>query len=123
MVSVLIVDDDETLCRVIAGELTRAGYATREIHDSRDVVKLFEDQPSDIVITDIFMPNVDGLEVIRHIRRVAPGAAIVAMTGVDDVGADYLKAARAFGAHHVLRKPFRIAELLDAIAACSPKGA
>lgn len=121
MISVLIVDDDVNLCQVIADELTRAGYATREVHDGRDVVKLFEEQPSDVVITDLFMPNVDGLEVIRHLHRVAPGVCIIAMTGVGDPGADYLKAARAFGASHVLRKPFRIAELLDAVTACSPE--
>lgn len=122
MVSVLIVDDDQALCQAIAEILAKAGYETRMVHDGREALKSLKDKPADIVVTDLYMPEFDGLELIRKLRRVSPSPCIVAMSAFESDGAaDYLKAAKSFGAASVLKKPFRSAELLNAVAACSPE--
>ena len=119
MVSVLVVDDDKHLCHAIADGLAEAGYDTREAHDGNQPVKMFGEQPSDIVVTDLFMPDCDGFEVIMHLRREAPNVRIIAMSGADDTTAGFLRAASQFGAEYILRKPFRIKALPDTVAACA----
>ena len=122
MTSILVIDDDEALCRAVAETLTKAGYETRMFHDGQEALRRFEDDPTDIVLTDVFMPNLDGLEVIAMLRRISPSTCIVAMSGYDSADdIDYLKVAKAFGATSTLKKPFRSAELLKAVAACSPE--
>ena len=66
MTSILVIDDDEALCRAVAETLTKAGYETRMFHDGQEALRRFDDDPTDIVLTDVFMPNLDGLEVDRH---------------------------------------------------------
>jgi DNA-binding response OmpR family regulator len=119
MVSVLIVDDDEHLCRAIADGLAEAGYDTREAHNGDELIRLYREAPSDIVITDLFMPDCDGFEVIVHLRREAPSVPIIVMSGADDNTVDYLKVASRFGVDYTIRKPFKISELLDAVTACA----
>ncbi len=68
------------------------------------------------------MPQGDGPEEITVLRRVSPSTCIVAMSGYEPAEKiDYLRAAEAFGATSILKKPFRAAELLNAVAACSPE--
>lgn len=122
MTSILVVDDDQALCQAVAETLAKAGYETRVVHDGREAMRQFEDEPADIVVTDLFMPELDGLELINRLRRVSPSTCIVAMSGFESgSNVDYLKAAKSFGATSVLKKPFRSAELLNAVAACSPE--
>jgi CheY-like chemotaxis protein len=76
------------------------------------------ERPADMLVTDIFMPESDGLEVIQQFRRGWPGTRIVAMSGGGrKVKGDYLEAARQAGADVTLRKPFDPGELLDLVAA------
>ncbi len=122
MISVLVVDDDQALCQAVAETLAKAGYESRMVHGGREALLAFEDRPADIVVTDLYMPEYDGLELIRKLRRLSPSSCIVAMSGFEsDSKVDYLKAAKSFGATSVLKKPFRSAELLNAVAACSPE--
>ncbi len=120
MISVLVVDDDEHLCQAIADGLAQAGYATREASNGKELLDLFREAPSDIVITDLFMPDFDGFEVIMHLRREVPNVPIIAMSGADDSKVNYLKAAAQFGAVYTVKKPFRFEELLEKVAACIP---
>ena len=120
MVSVLIVDDDEHLCHAIADGLADAGYDAREAYNGNQLIEAFTETPTDIVVTDLFMPDCDGFEVMRHLRREAPDVRVIAISGADDSKVDYLRAAAEFGAEFIIRKPFRFKELLDAVAACSP---
>lgn len=122
MVSVLVIDDDPALCQVVSKTLDRAGYETQMVHDGLKAIRMIEKIPVDIVVTDLFMPGTDGLEVIAMLRKVAPSTNIVVMSGYDSNGEiDYLKAAKIFGATSIIRKPFRQVELLDAVAACAPE--
>ena len=106
----------QTLCHAIADGLAEAGYDTREAHDGNQLVEIFGEQPSDIVVTDLFMPDCDGFDVILNLRREAPNVRIIAMSGADDT---FLKAASQFGAEYTLWKPFPIKALLDTVAACA----
>ncbi len=122
MVSVLVVEDNEVLCHTISDALSDAGYEVREARNGDQAIRLTEEEAPHIVVTDLFMPDRDGLELITHLRRVAPSVCIIAMSGQFSFTAvDYLGMARSLGAMRTLRKPFRIAELLNAIAACSPE--
>lgn len=79
-------------------------------------VQLFRDQKPDLVITDILMPDKEGLETVREIRQIDPLARILAMSGSGTAEKpDFLRAAKEFGAAETLQKPFRRAELLAAV--------
>ena len=83
------------------------------VNDGREAMRHLEDDPADIVVTDLFMPEADGLEVISMLLRVSPSTCVIAMSGYGNAqNIDYLKAAKSFGAKSILRKPFRAAELL-----------
>lgn len=122
MTSIVVVDDDPALRRAVAETLTRAGYETHMVNGGREAMRHLEDDPADIVVTDLFMPEADGLEVISMLLRVSPSTCIVAMSGYENnENTDYLQAAKSFRAKSILRKPFRAAELLRAVAICSPE--
>ena len=121
MTSILVVDDDPALCRAVAETLNKAGYETSMVNGGREALRQLQDEPADVVVTDLFMPEVDGIEVISMLRRVSPSTCIVAMPGYENnENIDFLQTAVTFGATSILRKPFRAAELLQAVAACSP---
>ena len=121
MTSILVVDDDRAFCQVVTETLAKAGYETRMVNDGREAMRQLEDNPVDIVVTDIFMPRADGMEVISMLRRVSPSTRIIVMSGYDNAdNIDFLQVAITFGATSILKKPFRAAELLKAVADCSP---
>ncbi len=115
--SVIIVDDDAMLRDVLAAELIRAGYDVRTAADGREALNLFSQRGADLVVTDLFMPITDGVEVIREIARINPRVRILAMTG-NASPADYLRMGRQLGAWHAIRKPFRARAFLEAVRTC-----
>jgi DNA-binding response OmpR family regulator len=116
MARILVIDDDETLRRVIRRILERVGYDVLEAGDADAGLRLHRDPGADIVIVDIFMPERDGLELIRELRAESPRAKIVAMSGGGRSGKlDLLKDAAVFGASRTLWKPFELTELLTAV--------
>ena len=118
----MIVEDDVALCRAVSDALADAGHEVRAACDGDEAIRLTEERIDDVVITDLFMPGRDGFELIKHLHVMAPGIRIIAMSGQVVLGkADYLRMARSFGATCTLRKPFRMAELLNAVLACAPE--
>jgi CheY-like chemotaxis protein len=112
----LVVDDDklvrETVCRV----LVSAGYEVTAASEGEEAMTMLEAGAADVVIVDIFMPKMDGLEVIREIRARWPGVRILAMSGGSQrINTDMLSAARAFGADTSLAKPFLPSDLVAAL--------
>ena len=83
--------------------------------------KLFQPTAIDVAITDIFMPEQDGLETIIHIRQRWPTIKIIAVTGSDDDQRCYLRCAELLGANKVLMKPFRYPLLAASVYACLPE--
>lgn len=109
---ILIVDDDEAVRSVIRRTLLAAGYRPIEAGDGRQAYRELRRQPVDLVITDIIMPDVEGIELILHLRRDYPSLPILAISGGGRISsADYLKSARCCGATRVLAKPFELDEL------------
>ena len=116
MARILVVDDDEKVRAAIAAALGRAGHRVVLAGDGEEALRHYRAGDFDLVITDIVMPRMDGLETVKALRR-AGAVAIVAMSGAAHAGAPYyLRAAEALGADAVLVKPFTLAELKAAVA-------
>ncbi len=116
--SILVVDDDETLRTVVCRTLQAAGYHTVEAGDGRQGYDQIRRQPVDLVITDIIMPEVEGLELILRLQCDFPQLPILAISGGGRISPeDYLQSARYCGAARVLSKPFERLDLLAEVAA------
>ena len=115
MASILIIDDNAALREVLRVGLETAGHRVREMRNGRDGILAFRKEPYDLVITDIYMPERDGLELIEALRRTHPQVKILAMSGASGT-MDYLNKARSLGAAMVIRKPFVMPMLLKAVA-------
>ena len=117
--SVLVIDDDPRICRLIAMGFERKGFTVYEAANGRAGLKLFNDHHPDLVITDILMPVMEGIETIMEMkkagRHLAGGAPkIIAISGGGRlVGREFLKWARHLGADQVMAKPFRVSALVE----------
>lgn len=113
---VLVVDDDPALRAAIRRMLTAVAVEVVEAGDGDEALRLLSREPADVVLCDMFMPNRDGIEVLRAMRERFPGVRAVAMSGGGFGGTvDMLPVARALGAAAVLPKPFTQAAALEAI--------
>jgi CheY-like chemotaxis protein len=112
--SILIVDDDETGRRIIAEVLATAGYEVAEAANGREALKLLAERPTDLLLTEIVMPEREGLQLIQDVRKLHPETRIVAMSGNLRAG-NYLSIARVLGASQTLRKPLAVSELLRSL--------
>jgi CheY-like chemotaxis protein len=113
---VLVIDDEQYITRLLARVLAKAGYKTTVAGDGKEGVQRFREDPADVVIVDIFMPDMDGLEVIRELRKDFPQARFIAISGGGQMGMpDFLPTARKLGAQHILQKPIKNEKLLQTI--------
>jgi DNA-binding response OmpR family regulator len=104
---VLVVDYDASARRAVRDALESDGFAVLEAVDGRRARQLLEDTDVDAVVTEIYMPEEDGLELITWMQRTLPNTPVVAVSGGGSLGdLTSLVVARAFGAHDVLQKPF-----------------
>jgi CheY-like chemotaxis protein len=115
MARLLVIDDDPTIRALVVGLLGEHGHSVVEAVDGRAGVAIFAKQEFDLVVTDIVMPEQEGIETIGAIRRLSRAVPILAISGSATVGGtgDYLRAAAALGASATLQKPF-VADVLVA---------
>ena len=114
--SILIIDDDAAVSRTLSLILTRAGHQVTTVTSGRKGLELLTQNGFDLVLTDIIMPELDGIEAIRRIRTDHPGLRIIAMSGGGQIDkADFLHMAEALGADRVLEKPVRSERLLELV--------
>jgi len=107
MARVLIIDDEPHILLMVKKMLERAGYEVDLASNGSEGLRLFESIQPDLVITDIIMPEKEGLETIREMRRKNKDLQIIAMSGGGKISADnYLETARIFGAARLIEKPF-----------------
>ncbi len=117
MESILIIDDDLPICQLLTGALVRKAYSVRSAANGIEGIQLYRAQPADLVITDMVMPEQDGLSTIMELRRISPHVRIIAMSGgLIQTPKLYLQFAEKLGADRVLLKPFRLEDLLSTVA-------
>lgn len=114
--SILIVDDEPGIRELLGMILEAAGHSVAAAEDGVEAPKVMASRDVEIVITDLLMPERDGLEFIAELRSKYPKVKIIAMSGGGHIARDsYLRIARNFGAHYLLEKPFSQAGVLSAI--------
>jgi len=114
--SILVIDDDEPIRELLRAILEHEGYRVLEAQNGNEGLKRFTETPTDLVITDLIMPEKEGIETIRDLRRKFPGVKIIAVSGGGRIGPDsYLKMAKGVGALRTLSKPFDRTVLLKAV--------
>jgi DNA-binding NtrC family response regulator len=116
MTKVLIVDDDEMVRLTVRTMLQRKGYQVDEACDGNDGLKALQRAEYDLVITDIIMPDCEGIEFIKGALQARPDRKIIAMSGGGRIrNTEFLDLAKKCGASAVLAKPFEPEELMTAI--------
>jgi len=126
MASILVVDDEIEVAEAIQSVLEHAGFAVVIANSAQSGLAAVEQQTFDVVVTDIIMPKVNGLELIRRLRAGYPRVRVIAISGGGSFGPLSLKpeaisthafiaAARDAGAEEVLTKPFDLEDLLSAV--------
>lgn len=116
--TILIIDDEANVRKTLKLVLEKAGYTVRLAVDGRKGVAAFKEGPADLVITDIIMPEQEGVETIIQIRALNKKMPIIAMSGGGRVGnMNFLEIAGKMGANAVLPKPIKSADLLAAVSA------
>ena len=113
---ILVVDDESSITDLVYSILTEKGYEVTTAKDGKEGLKVFESVKPDLVITDIVMPDMEGIEFMRSLVKMRKALPIIVMSG-NVLGTKFLETARIFGAQATLRKPFAIQELLEVIAA------
>jgi DNA-binding response OmpR family regulator len=109
---ILVVDDNEDLRSTIMALLQADGFDVSVAADGEAALASHRARPADVVVTDLFMPDKDGIETIIELKKLYPLVKIVAMSGwTSTQGSDYLQVAREIGAAVTLQKPFDPAEL------------
>jgi len=114
MAHILLIEDTESVRGLFRRILEQAGYVVREASTGAEGIRLFRERPSDVVITDMYMPDGDGFEVMRTLRREVPVPKIIVISGRSSKG-ELLSAAKLLGADLVLPKPVTMDELLTAV--------
>ena len=113
---ILVIDDDDQIRELIREVLERGGHTVFEADNGDAGIKMVGAETVDVVVTDIIMPDKDGLETITELRKSHPEIKIIAISGGGRrVNRDYLPTAQAFGADRVLYKPFRPQEVVQAV--------
>jgi CheY-like chemotaxis protein len=113
---ILVIDDDDQVRMLVRNMLERAGYEVASASDGDVGMQLMRQQPFDLVITDLYMPNKEGLETIVELKREFPHAQIIAISGGNpSAGMDYLEVAAKLGARKVLAKPIERETLLASV--------
>lgn len=116
MADILVIDDDDIFRDVLVSALTQGGHDVRWAENGVEGLRAFRERPAKLVITDIVMPEKEGLDTIMDLRREFSGLRIIAMSG--GLAHDprlYLRMAEKFGANAVLAKPFALADLLQTV--------
>jgi len=109
--SILVVDDEESVLTVVRSVLERAGYAVLVASNGLAAMNILKKEKCDLVLTDIVMPEQEGIETFQKIKHTYPDMKVIAMSGVPS-RLDYLHLAHRLGANGTLEKPFTSNELL-----------
>ncbi|MGM0561764.1 MAG: response regulator [Pseudomonadota bacterium] len=116
MPTILLIDDEASIIEVMGNSLIKAGYEVLSAENGEKGLQLLEKEAVDAVVTDIIMPEKEGLETIIEIRRKRPELPIVAISGGGRTRQlHFLEISRDFGANDVLQKPFKPSQLIASL--------
>ena len=114
MATILIIDDQEPIRALLRTTLEAAGYAVIEATNGRQGLELYRHRPTDLVITDILMPELNGLELLVELTREFLQAKVIAISGSGE-GKNVFDHANLLGARRTFRTPFSLPRLLEAV--------
>ena len=114
MARILVIDDEGQIRTILRTILVQLGHEVLEATSGSDGIRVYQERPADLVITDMFMPVGSGLGCITELRRLNPGVRIIAMSG-GGTSTDLLEMALGLGADCTFSKPFHLGEMLAAI--------
>jgi DNA-binding response OmpR family regulator len=118
MAGIMIVEDDNDLREMLKLSLLQRKYTIIEASTGKEAIAKFKPTLVDLVVTDIIMPDEDGLKVIMKLKEIKPNIRIIAISGGGKAGpGNYLNLARALGADEIFPKPFSVQSLLAKIDA------
>jgi DNA-binding NtrC family response regulator len=113
---IVLVDDDEMLRTALVAILERAGFKVHATADGEEALRFIEKNPVSLVITDLIMPQIEGIELIVRLRKSRPDLKIIAVSGGGRVRPEtFLGAAKSLGAWKVMSKPFSTPDLVAAV--------
>jgi DNA-binding response OmpR family regulator len=116
MARILIIDDEAMILNMLVKILEREGYETITASGGKDGIKIHRENPADLIITDLIMPEKDGLETIMELRRDFQDVKIIAMSGGGKIDPEtYLQIAKTMGAIEIITKPFDLREFLKTV--------
>jgi CheY-like chemotaxis protein len=116
MACILVVEDDRDLREMLKTSLLKRKYTVLEASNGKEALTRFKPTITDLVITDLIMPDEDGLKVIMKIKEIKPSIKVIAISGGGKAGpGNYLNLAKALGADEIFSKPFSVNDLLRKI--------
>jgi DNA-binding response OmpR family regulator len=117
MAKILVIDDEPSILLMIKKMLEKAGHEVDMALNGKEGMQMFELNKADLLITDIIMPEKEGLETIVELRKKYPDLKIIAISGGGRISADgYLPGAKLLGANMVFQKPLIQKEFLEAVS-------
>jgi len=114
MATILIIDDEEIIRVLLRSALEAVGYEVTEAANGREGLELYRQRPTNLVITDIVMPELNGLDMLLELTREFLHAKVIAISGAGEEK-NVLDVAKLLGARQTFQKPFSIPHLLDAV--------
>jgi len=115
--NILLVDDEESIRKMVRAVLGEDNYSFTEASNGVEALEIMETQSFDLILTDVIMPDCDGIELVMSVRKKLPDIKVIVMSGGGRVRADhYLNLAEKLGAARVFEKPFNTAELRETVA-------
>ncbi len=115
MANILVIEDDKTHRRIIREILIAHGHEVMDAADGNKGIRMQQDHDFDLVVTDILMPGMEGIETVRELHRIDPSLRIIAISAYKE---GYLQAALRFGAMEALEKPFDPDQLAGCVESC-----
>lgn len=119
MATILLVEDEPLVLQTLAAAIESKGHAVVTATNGNEGLEKFAERPFDLVVTDIVMPQKEGMETIIELRRLDPDVKILAISGGGRTGnLEFLKMAEGLGAVTSLKKPIKLADLFEALGKC-----
>ena len=118
MPRILIIDDNEAFKKMTCEILKSEGYEVLSASNGKEGVKLCRGQPVDLIVTDLLMPDMDGIETIRELRSTSPDSKVIVVSGGGTAGSgdEYLESVQVmFDIKHTFSKPFDMDQFLQAV--------